>query len=137
MHTVAAVRPLPVRHVGAASHRGEGRARCPRCAPRCQSPAPTPTHADGPRRTVAAQVPKNYSLVAVPLFELHDNAGRFGPLLAALPAMLSRLRLTVVGPLSAPDAAQAEGSGAGGAGAAGEEYEGVLGRRRSSLAALP
>jgi cleavage and polyadenylation specificity factor subunit 5 len=36
------------------------------------------------------QVPKNYSLVAVPLFELHDNAARYGPINAALPAMLSR-----------------------------------------------
>jgi len=34
--------------------------------------------------------------VAVPLFELHDNPGRYGPLLAAVPAMLSRFRLNVV-----------------------------------------
>ncbi|GAX74941.1 hypothetical protein CEUSTIGMA_g2387.t1 [Chlamydomonas eustigma] len=42
-------------------------------------------------------VPGNMKLVAVPLFELYDNPGRFGPSLASLPAMLSRFRLNVVG----------------------------------------
>jgi hypothetical protein len=29
-------------------------------------------------------------LVAVPIFELYDNPGRYGPIIAALPSMLSR-----------------------------------------------
>eukprot|EP00955_Chlamydomonas_euryale_P098077 365123-Chlamydomonas_euryale.AAC.17 len=29
-------------------------------------------------------------LVAVPLFEIYDNPGRYGPLISAIPAMLSR-----------------------------------------------
>lgn len=29
-------------------------------------------------------------LVAVPLFDLYDNPGRYGPVLASLPALLSR-----------------------------------------------
>jgi hypothetical protein len=36
------------------------------------------------------QVPKNYSLVAVPLFELYDNFTRYGPMMASIPTMLSR-----------------------------------------------
>lgn len=36
------------------------------------------------------QVPKNYNLVAVPLFELYDNLNRYGPVIASIPAMLSR-----------------------------------------------
>ncbi|KAI9328665.1 nucleotide hydrolase-domain-containing protein [Zopfochytrium polystomum] len=35
-------------------------------------------------------VPKNMKLLAVPLFELYENAQRYGPQLAALPHMLSR-----------------------------------------------
>ncbi|KAI8611691.1 cleavage and polyadenylation specificity factor 25 kDa subunit [Chytriomyces sp. MP71] len=35
-------------------------------------------------------VPKNMKLLAVPLFELHDNATRYGPQLAGLPSLLSR-----------------------------------------------
>jgi cleavage and polyadenylation specificity factor subunit 5 len=41
-------------------------------------------------------VPRDRRLVAVPLFELHDNPSRYGPLLAALPAMLSRFRVNLV-----------------------------------------
>ncbi len=40
-------------------------------------------------------MPKNLRLVAVPLIELYDNAPRYGPITAALPAMLSRLRLNL------------------------------------------
>jgi hypothetical protein len=36
------------------------------------------------------QVPKNYNLVAVPLFELYDNYSRYGPVIASIPSMLSR-----------------------------------------------
>jgi hypothetical protein len=36
------------------------------------------------------QVPKNYTLVAVPLFELYDNFTRYGPMMASIPTMLSR-----------------------------------------------
>jgi hypothetical protein len=35
-------------------------------------------------------VPRNYKLVAVPLFELYDNAARFGPILSSIPQMLCR-----------------------------------------------
>jgi hypothetical protein len=35
-------------------------------------------------------VPKNYNLVAVPLFELYDNYSRYGPVIASIPSMLSR-----------------------------------------------
>ncbi|KAL9939646.1 hypothetical protein V8E36_001463 [Tilletia maclaganii] len=42
-----------------------------------------------PPNTVIA-VPKNMKLLAVPLFELYDNAARYGPQLSALPHLLSR-----------------------------------------------
>lgn len=45
------------------------------------------------------QVPKNLKLLAVPLFELYDNVARYGPLIAALPSFLSRLRFTLAGAL--------------------------------------
>ncbi|GAA5964325.1 hypothetical protein JCM21900_001844 [Sporobolomyces salmonicolor] len=35
-------------------------------------------------------VPKNMKLIALPLFELYDNAVRYGPQLAAIPQLLSR-----------------------------------------------
>ncbi|CAG8459130.1 6876_t:CDS:2 [Funneliformis geosporum] len=35
-------------------------------------------------------VPKNMKLLAVPLFELYDNAQRYGPQLSAIPHLLSR-----------------------------------------------
>jgi cleavage and polyadenylation specificity factor subunit 5 len=35
-------------------------------------------------------VPKNMKLLAVPLFELYDNTGRYGPQLSAIPHLLSR-----------------------------------------------
>jgi len=35
-------------------------------------------------------VPKNYKLVAAPLFELFDNAAGYGPVIACLPQTLSR-----------------------------------------------
>lgn len=35
-------------------------------------------------------VPKNYKLVAAPLFELYDNAQGYGPIISSLPQALSR-----------------------------------------------
>jgi len=35
-------------------------------------------------------VPKNLKLIAVPLFELYDNVGRFGNIIANIPLSLSR-----------------------------------------------
>ena len=35
-------------------------------------------------------VPKNYKLVAAPLFELYDNAQGYGPLISSLPQALCR-----------------------------------------------
>ncbi|EDO47348.1 predicted protein [Nematostella vectensis] len=35
-------------------------------------------------------VPRNYKLVAAPLFELFDNAPGYGPIIASLPQLLSR-----------------------------------------------
>ncbi len=35
-------------------------------------------------------VPKTLALVAVPLFELYDNAERYGPVLAGIPQLISR-----------------------------------------------
>ncbi|CAJ0961523.1 unnamed protein product, partial [Mesorhabditis belari] len=35
-------------------------------------------------------VPRNYKLVAAPLFELYENANCYGPLIASLPTVLSR-----------------------------------------------
>lgn len=35
-------------------------------------------------------IPRNLKLVAVPLFELYDNAKRFGPVISSIPQMLGR-----------------------------------------------
>lgn len=35
-------------------------------------------------------VPKNLKLLAVPLFELYDNASRYGPIISTIPLALSR-----------------------------------------------
>ncbi|KAG1654227.1 hypothetical protein FOA52_004503 [Chlamydomonas sp. UWO 241] len=54
-------------------------------------------------------VPANMKLVAVPIFELYENPGRYGPIIAALPAMLSRFRLNLLGatiPAQVPPAAE-------------------------------
>jgi hypothetical protein len=54
-------------------------------------------------------VPKNYKLVAVPLFELYDNISRYGPIIASIPALLSRFRLNVVSaPVKQPVPAAAD-----------------------------
>jgi Nucleotide hydrolase len=44
------------------------------------------------RPPLVIQIPKNQALVAVPLFELHDSAAKFGSVISGVPAMLSRLR---------------------------------------------
>ena len=41
------------------------------------------------------QVPRNMKLVAVPLFDLYDNAPRYGPLISSIPVLLGRFRLNV------------------------------------------
>jgi hypothetical protein len=41
-------------------------------------------------------VPKNYKLVAAPLFELYDNSQGYGPLIASLPQTLSRSAATFI-----------------------------------------
>jgi cleavage and polyadenylation specificity factor subunit 5 len=43
-------------------------------------------------KTKVLSVPKNMKLLAVPLFELYDNTGRYGPQLSAIPHYLSRFR---------------------------------------------
>lgn len=35
-------------------------------------------------------MPKNMKLLAVPLFELYDNSGRYGAQLSTIPHLLSR-----------------------------------------------
>lgn len=41
-------------------------------------------------------VPKNMKLLAIPLFELYDNAARYGPQLSAIPHLLSRYVLPFI-----------------------------------------
>ncbi len=40
---------------------------------------------------VTFAVPKNYKLLAVPMFELYDNMARYGAQIASLPFLLSRV----------------------------------------------
>ena len=35
-------------------------------------------------------VPRNYKLVAAPLFELYDNSAGYGPIISSLPQALGR-----------------------------------------------
>ena len=42
-------------------------------------------------------VPRNYKLLAVPLFELFDNTKRYGPVVASVPAALSRFNINYLG----------------------------------------
>ena len=42
-------------------------------------------------------VPKNYRLVAVPLFEIYDHMQRYGPVISAIPQLLSRFNYVLVG----------------------------------------
>ncbi|CAH1277262.1 NUDT21 [Branchiostoma lanceolatum] len=43
--------------------------------------------------TALFAVPRNYKLVAAPLFELYDNAPGYGPIISSLPQLLSRYQL--------------------------------------------
>ena len=46
------------------------------------------------------QIPTNLQLVAVPLYELYDNAANFGPVVAAIPQMIARFRFNITGPMT-------------------------------------
>ncbi|KAK9665519.1 hypothetical protein RND81_14G117400 [Saponaria officinalis] len=48
------------------------------------------------RQTFA--VPRNFKLVAVPLFDLYDNVGTFGPVISNIPEQLSRFRFNYISP---------------------------------------
>lgn len=48
-----------------------------------------------PRKKVLS-VPRNMKLLAVPLFELYDNANRYGSQLSAIPLYLSRYNFEFV-----------------------------------------
>lgn len=41
-------------------------------------------------------VPRNYKLVAAPLFELYDNSTGYGPVIASLPQVLSRFNFVYI-----------------------------------------
>ncbi len=43
-----------------------------------------------PFLTALFAVPRNYKLVAAPLFELYDNSAGYGPIISSLPQALSR-----------------------------------------------
>ena len=55
-------------------------------------------------------VPKNYKLVAAPLFELYDNAPGYGPIISSLPQLLSRCAwgAFVADPSALPDGRYSE-----------------------------
>lgn len=53
-------------------------------------------------------VPKNLKLLAVPLFELHDNMAKFGPVIAAIPQLMSRFKLNLSGQIVRETAAKQE-----------------------------
>ena len=48
------------------------------------------------------QIPRNFKIVAVPLFDLYENSSRYGAILASLPSLLSRFRLTLAGARVSP-----------------------------------
>lgn len=47
-------------------------------------------------------VPKNYRLVAVPLFEIYDHTQRYGPVISSVPQMLSRFNIILAGQSQVP-----------------------------------
>ena len=49
--------------------------------------------------SVPPQVPKNQKLLAVPLFEVYDHVVRYGPVISAIPQVLSRYAFRLVGPV--------------------------------------
>ena len=40
-------------------------------------------------------VPKNYKLIAVPLFEIYDHIQRYGPVISSIPQLLSRFNVVL------------------------------------------
>lgn len=44
-------------------------------------------------------VPKNFKLLAVPLWDLYDNAARYGPVIASIPHLISRYDFDIVTPI--------------------------------------
>ena len=42
------------------------------------------------------QVPKNYKLVAIPLYDCYEGNSKFGSVIATLPHLLSRYRMTFI-----------------------------------------
>ncbi|CBY13829.1 unnamed protein product [Oikopleura dioica] len=40
-------------------------------------------------------IPRNFKLVAAPIFEVYDNRDGYGPIIAALPTLLSRFSFTI------------------------------------------
>mmetsp|Transcript_6719 Transcript_6719/g.28749 ORF Transcript_6719/g.28749 Transcript_6719/m.28749 type:complete len:300 (-) Transcript_6719:547-1446(-) len=42
-------------------------------------------------------VPKSYQLLAVPLFEVYDNMEQYGPVITAVPSLLSRFHMNFIG----------------------------------------
>ena len=44
-------------------------------------------------------VPKNFKLLAVPLWDLHGNAARYGPVIASIPHLISRYDFDIVTPI--------------------------------------
>lgn len=46
--------------------------------------------------TACFYLPSNYTLVAAPLFELYDNVPCYGPVISAIPIMLSKFELEFV-----------------------------------------
>lgn len=48
-----------------------------------------------PEKTLFS-VPRNYKLVAAPLFELYDNAAGYGPVIASLPQVLSHFNFIYI-----------------------------------------
>ena len=50
----------------------------------------------------AVQIPRNFKIIAVPLFDLYENSSRYGAILASLPGLISRFRLTLAGASLSP-----------------------------------
>lgn len=48
-------------------------------------------------------VPRNYKLLAVPLYELYDNVQRYGVMISSIPQALSRYRFNPIQPSHPPD----------------------------------
>lgn len=48
-----------------------------------------------PEKTLFS-VPRNYKLVAAPLFELYDNSAGYGPVIASLPQVLSHFNFIYI-----------------------------------------